>query len=28
LGSTERQELLASAKGVTPIFTEATGPAA
>jgi aryl-alcohol dehydrogenase-like predicted oxidoreductase len=28
LGSTERQQLLASAKGVTPIFTEATGPAA
>jgi aryl-alcohol dehydrogenase-like predicted oxidoreductase len=28
LGTTERQELLASAKGVTPIFTEATGPAA
>jgi predicted aldo/keto reductase-like oxidoreductase len=28
LGNTERQELLASAKGVTPIFTEATGPAA
>jgi aryl-alcohol dehydrogenase-like predicted oxidoreductase len=28
LGSTERQELLASAKGVTPTFTKATGPAA
>jgi aryl-alcohol dehydrogenase-like predicted oxidoreductase len=28
LDTTERQELLASAKGVTPIFTEATGPAA
>jgi aryl-alcohol dehydrogenase-like predicted oxidoreductase len=28
LGSTERQQLMASAKGVTPIFREATGPAA
>jgi aryl-alcohol dehydrogenase-like predicted oxidoreductase len=28
LSSTERQELMASAKGVAPIFREATGPAA
>ena len=28
LDSTERQELLASAKGLTPIFTETAGPAA
>jgi len=28
LSSTERKELMASAKGLTPIFSEATGPAA